>query len=123
MSITNEPLNDITKLDVSPLESQILAQYQHLANQLQTLDQHIQRLTKTTRLVGDDQSADKLLDNYRNLEMKIGLVYNLFKGAVYLLFLQNEEDPYEERVQREEVEDDDKGEQHQEQAQNDEQLT
>lgn len=84
-------MSDISKLDVSPLESQILSQYQLLASQLHHLDQEIQKLTKTTRLV-DDQSADKLLDNYRNLEMKIGLVYNLFKGAVYLLFLQNEED-------------------------------
>jgi DASH complex subunit DAD3 len=28
----------------------------------------------------------------RNLEVKIGLVYTLFKGAVYSLFLQHEED-------------------------------
>lgn len=83
---------DLTKMELAPTESQILSQYQLLASQLRHLDQEIQKLTRTTRLVGDEQSADKLLDNYRNLEMKIGLVYNLFKGAVYLLFLQNEED-------------------------------
>lgn len=89
---------------LSETESQILAQYQLLAVQLNTLNNEIKQLNSGEILVAENasseqeevidkhNSADHLLDSLRNLEMKIGLVYTLFKGAVYSLFLQYEED-------------------------------
>lgn len=93
---------------LSPIEAQILSQYQLLAVQLNTLSNEVKQLNSSTNqnnhTLGKSSSsedggemissgsADKLLDNLRNLEMKIGLVYTLFKGAVYSLFLQYEED-------------------------------
>lgn len=86
---------DYTKAtSLLPVEAQILSQYQLLATQLKTLNNEIHNLNTSPKQLAsqDSNSAEKLLDNLRNLEMKIGLVYTLFKGAVYLLFLQNEED-------------------------------
>lgn len=100
---------DYTKSTLlSPIEAQILSQYQLLAVQLNTLSSEVKQLNSTTNQnshplgkssssedgveATNSGSADKLLDNLRNLEMKIGLVYTLFKGAVYSLFLQYEED-------------------------------
>ncbi|CUM65380.1 uncharacterized protein PRCAT00003016001 [Priceomyces carsonii] len=86
---------------LTPLESEILTQYQRLAIQLNTLSREIRHLSTTNNeLIAEQGSDDKdtggeageLLDNLRNLEMKIGLVYTLFKGAVYSLFLDNEQD-------------------------------
>lgn len=102
-------VTDYTKSTLlSPIEGQILSQYQLLAVQLNTLSSEIKQLNSTTNQnhhtldkssssedgidATSSGSADKLLDNLRNLEMKIGLVYTLFKGAVYSLFLQYEED-------------------------------
>lgn len=100
---------DYTKSTLlSPIEAQILSQYQLLAVQLNTLSGEVKQLNSATNQnynqsgkssssedgveASNSGSADKLLDNLRNLEMKIGLVYTLFKGAVYSLFLQYEED-------------------------------
>ena len=89
---------------LSETESQILSQYQLLAIQLNTLNNEIKQLNSGEIVVAENasseqeevvdkhNSADHLLDSLRNLEMKIGLVYTLFKGAVYSLFLQYEED-------------------------------
>lgn len=99
---------DYTKSKLlSPLEAQVLNQYQRLALQLNKLSNEIKLLNTSqghynTGTGGssseenldyiNSQTSDQLLDNLRNLEMKIGLVYTLFKGAVYSLFLQYEED-------------------------------
>ncbi|ODV68204.1 hypothetical protein HYPBUDRAFT_108377 [Hyphopichia burtonii NRRL Y-1933] len=82
-----------------PLEAQILAQYQLLAVKLNTLSDEIRKLNhtnvKTTSENSLDQidgSATELAETLRGLELKIGLVYTLFKGAVYSLFLQGAEE-------------------------------
>jgi DASH complex subunit DAD3 len=86
---------------LEPLEARILTQYQLLATQLKTLANEVKLINTTaseTRSSDDSGAsdgpgtADQLLDNLRSLEMKIGLVYTLFRGAVYSLFLQHEED-------------------------------
>lgn len=86
---------------LDPLEASVLSQYQLLATQLKTLANEVKLFNSVevdTRNSNDPEmgetpgSADRLLDNLRNLEMKIGLVYTLFRGAVYSLFLQHEED-------------------------------
>lgn len=91
---------------LSPIEAEILSQYQLLALQLNTLAAEIKKLNSArdqnhlARNLSSDNdtengalgNADQLVDNLRSLEMKMGLVYTLFKGAVYSLFLQYEED-------------------------------
>ena len=76
---------------LQPLEAEVLTQYQHLAVQLNTLASEIKKLNASAAHETDQGDAEYLLDNLRNLEVKIGLVYTQFKGAVYLLFLQHEE--------------------------------
>ncbi|ODV81267.1 uncharacterized protein CANTADRAFT_47572 [Suhomyces tanzawaensis NRRL Y-17324] len=78
---------------LTPLEAQVLAQYRLLAKQLTELSLEIQQLTNK-RAQSDSQanggSAHQLSENMRNLEMKIGLIHTLFKGAVYTLFLEQD---------------------------------
>lgn len=92
------PPKDIYELNyansalLSPTEAQILSQYQLLARQLNALSAEIKHLNSSHKADASGANADDLLDSMRNLEVKIGLVYTLFKGAVYSLFLQHEED-------------------------------
>ncbi|KAL7666770.1 DASH complex subunit DAD3 [[Candida] zeylanoides] len=92
------PPKDIYELNysnsalLSPTEAQILSQYQLLATQLNALSAEIRHLNSSHKADASGANADDLLDSMRNLEVKIGLVYTLFKGAVYSLFLQHEED-------------------------------
>lgn len=97
--------------DLSLLEKQVLLQYQALATKLNLLSDEIAKLNKHLPLANQialDPTvglADGLLTNMRNLERKIGLVYTLFRTAVYSLLLQNQENrEKEENVEREEVE-------------------
>lgn len=97
--IYNIEYDKVASLD--PLEARVLTQYQVLATQLKTLASELKQFNSTASETrsSDDLAvsdtpglADQLLDNFRSLEMKIGLVYTLFRGAVYSLFLQHEED-------------------------------
>lgn len=72
------------------IEKEILVQYQQLAVKLYKLSDEIAGLNKKLSLEGS-VPADALLGNMRNLERKIGLVYTLFKTAVYLMQIQNQE--------------------------------
>ncbi|ABN67543.1 predicted protein [Scheffersomyces stipitis CBS 6054] len=109
---------------LSPLESQVLTQYQFLNSQLITLNNEISKLTHKSKPEDTDEDTEEwsqtrstgvghlLLDNLRNLEMKIGLIHTLFKGAVYALFLEQDnadlgkqEDEDEEQEEEEEQED------------------
>lgn len=90
---------------LSALESAILAQYQGLATRLKTLASEIQILTETKaealQNAADNESAgaaDALLQNLRDLEMKIGLVHTLFKAAVYSLFIATRGDQNQQEV-------------------------
>lgn len=97
---------------LSVLESDILTQYQGLATRLKTLAQEIQILTDTkaeTAEAGKTSTsagaADALLQNLRDLEMKIGLVHTLFKAAVYSLFMATRGDHNQQDVDLEEEDD------------------
>mgnify|MGYP001032826835 CR=1 FL=1 len=70
---------------VTPLQGQVLHQYQLLAVQLNTLNVEIDNLISSTFSLTDTN----LLDNLRNLEIKINLIHTLFKSAVYSLFTDN----------------------------------
>lgn len=84
---------------VSSLEAQVLTQYQFLATQLNVLAGEIGHLTQKSSQVQANQdqggdsgngSAHTLAESLRNLERKIGLIHTLFKGAVYTLFLEQD---------------------------------
>lgn len=65
---------------VSPLEYQTLQEYAKLLNLLRHLLDQIYKLKNL--------NSQQLLDNLRILETKLTLVFTLFKGSVYSLFLQ-----------------------------------
>lgn len=67
---------------LTELETKVLIQYQGLAKRLAHLARLIQKLI--------DTPSAKLLENLQVIESKISLVFTLFKGAVYSLFLQQE---------------------------------
>jgi len=67
---------------LTELETKVLIQYQNLAKRLNHLSQMINRLINLP--------SAKLLENLQVIERKISLVFTLFKGAVYSLFLQTE---------------------------------
>lgn len=72
---------------LSELEGKVLTQYQQLAIKLKVLAEEIRRLNVASE--NDvDGLATQLAQNLRGLESKLGLVYTLFRGAVYTLILQ-----------------------------------
>lgn len=95
------------QLELLPLERQVLAQYQNLAIKLNTLSDEIAKLNKDlppAHQIPIDPStgaASALLGNMRDLERKIGLVYTLFRTAVYSLLLQNQETQEKSEVEEE----------------------
>lgn len=86
-----------SKNEFLALEKQVLTQYQLLAVKLNTLAEEIAKLNRHlpsgAQLALDPATglADSLLRNVHNLERKVGLVYTLFRTAVYTLLLQNQE--------------------------------
>lgn len=76
-----------------PLEAQVLFQYQQLAVKLYSLSEELAKMNKSIVDAQDVPSgqADALLTNMRGLERKVGLVYTLFRTAVYSLLLENEQ--------------------------------
>ncbi|CCH46505.1 hypothetical protein BN7_6098 [Wickerhamomyces ciferrii] len=74
---------------LTKLETDLLIQYQNLARRLHQLSEIINKLVNVP--------SAKLLENLEDIENKMALVFTLFKGAVYSLFLQQEgaqnEDP------------------------------
>lgn len=78
---------------LTELETKVLIQYQNLAKRLNHLAQVINKLI--------DQPSTKLLENLQLIESKISLVFTLFKGAVYSLFLQQEGMESNEQQQQE----------------------
>lgn len=85
------------------LESQILTQYQQLAIKLNKLADEIRRLNNTKTSIGNnngssndndkdsiDNSATLLVENLRDLESKLGLVYTFFQSSIYSMLMQRE---------------------------------
>lgn len=90
--------------DLLLLEKELLLQYQLLVVKLNKLASEIASLNRQkTASEGAAVPADALLGNMRNLERKIGLVYTLFKTAVYLMQLRNQELEELERDRPEEL--------------------
>lgn len=62
---------------MSPKEQRVIAEYQKLVNNLQTLNTRITRLAQTP--------TSQVLDNLRVVERKTGLVFTLFKSSVWAI--------------------------------------
>lgn len=80
---------------LTTLEASVLTEYQILAKNLNSLNEQISNL--------NEKPSAELLENLRVLETKMALVFTLFKGAVYSLFLPqslaaNQEDILEENT-------------------------
>lgn len=74
---------DYTKsTQLTDIELQILQQYQALARRLADLSETIAKISQNP--------TQELLENVREIEGKISLVYTLFNAAVYSLFLQRD---------------------------------
>ncbi|KAK6201487.1 DASH complex subunit Dad3-domain-containing protein [Scheffersomyces amazonensis] len=102
-------LSSISSSGLLPVEFEILQQYQFLNSQLITLNNEITRLTsKSTSikasLASNPESGNShvLLENLRNIEVKIGLIHTLFKGAVYTLFLDQDNDVEDQEFEQQE---------------------
>lgn len=66
----------------SKLEVELLQEYQRLAILLKNLSTEIETICR--------YKTSDLMENLAELETKISLVFTLYKGAVYSLFLQQE---------------------------------
>lgn len=76
------------------LEQQVLDEYRQLANKLYALSNELALMNRSISEPSSAESsgdADALLTNMRGVERKMGLVYTLFKTAVYSLVLQSQE--------------------------------
>ncbi|RKP29446.1 DASH complex, subunit Dad3 [Metschnikowia bicuspidata] len=76
------------------LEQQVLDEYRQLANKLYALSNELALMNRSISEPSAAEScgdADALLTNMRGVERKMGLVYTLFKTAVYSLVLQSQE--------------------------------
>lgn len=62
---------------MTPKEQSVIAEYQKLVNNLQTLNTRITRLAQTP--------TSQVLDNLRVVERKTGLVFTLFKSSVWAI--------------------------------------
>lgn len=94
--MTPDPLkiDFASQTDLSPLEREVLTQYQGLATKLTKLSDDVKKIYQGELDRGAAEcltgQAHSLLQNMRGLERKFGLVYTQFRTAVYALQIQNE---------------------------------
>ncbi|SCW00539.1 LAFE_0C06414g1_1 [Lachancea fermentati] len=70
--------------DLSHLQKSVLEKYTHLAKSLHSLDNTIKQLNANKH----EESPEQVLQQLREIEVKIALAGTLFKGSVYSLVLQ-----------------------------------
>ncbi|TLS25026.1 hypothetical protein PpBr36_07471 [Pyricularia pennisetigena] len=68
--------------EVSPLEQEILDEYERLAENMKTLASTLDHLASAPPI--------EILDGLRDLERKTSLVFTLLKASVYSIVLQQE---------------------------------
>ncbi|KAM3079586.1 hypothetical protein ACMFMG_006001 [Clarireedia jacksonii] len=71
-----------TNEDLSPIEQDLLDEYERLAENMRTLALKLEQLS--------DAPAAEILDSLRQLERKTSLVFTLLKASVYSIVLQQE---------------------------------
>ncbi|KOS22105.1 DASH complex subunit dad3 [Escovopsis weberi] len=80
----DQPKSLLASEDVSPLEQEVLDEYERLANNMKTLATMLDDLASNPT-VG-------ILDGLRELERKTSLAFTLLKASVYSIVLQQEID-------------------------------
>lgn len=75
---------------LTSLQASVLKKYERLSESLQNLDNSIKALNQNKS--DDNVSTDELLQQMRNIELKIGLIGTLLKGSVYSYILQRRND-------------------------------
>lgn len=76
-----------THTQMAPLQATVLEKYQRLAESLRTLDSAVKELNRNKK-DPEQVSAEEVLEEMRDIEVKIGLIGTLLKGSVYSLILQ-----------------------------------
>ena len=80
----------------SPLQQEVLDKYKQLSLDLKALDETIKELNYSQHRQQHSQqetvSPDEILQEMRDIEVKIGLVGTLLKGSVYSLILQRKQE-------------------------------
>ncbi|QHS71790.1 Dad3p [Saccharomyces paradoxus] len=81
---------------LSPLQQEVLNKYKQLSLDLKALDETIKQLNHSQHRQQHTQqetvSPDEILQEMRDIEVKIGLVGTLLKGSVYSLILQRKQE-------------------------------
>ncbi|KAF9877698.1 DASH complex subunit Dad3 [Colletotrichum karsti] len=70
--------------ELTPLEGEVLEEYEKLADNMKKLAQTLEDLSSSP--------STEILDGLRELERKTSLVYTLLKASVYSIVLQQEMD-------------------------------
>lgn len=82
--------------NLSPLQQEVLDKYKQLSLDLKALDETIKELKYSQHRQQHSQqetvSPDEILQEMRDIEVKIGLVGTLLKGSVYSLILQRKQE-------------------------------
>ena len=82
--------------NLSPLQQEVLDKYKQLSLDLKALDETIKELNYSQHRQQHSQqetvSPDEILQEMRDIEVKIGLVGTLLKGSVYSLILQTKQE-------------------------------
>lgn len=82
--------------ELTPLQQNVLERYKKLAQMLHSLDETFKQFNTTQK---ENVSAEGVLQQIREIEIKIGLVGTLLKGSVYSLVLQRRQEVREKSVE------------------------
>ncbi|CDO95809.1 unnamed protein product [Kluyveromyces dobzhanskii CBS 2104] len=72
--------------ELSPLQRNVLDKYRFLAESLQQLETTLSDLNNTH----EDSKPEEILQEMREIEVKISLVSTLLKGSLYSLVIQRQ---------------------------------
>lgn len=74
--------------ELSPLQQNVLDRYSRLATSLHSLDDSLKFINASD----SDVSPEEVINQMREIEVKIGLVGTLLKGSVYSFILQQRQE-------------------------------
>lgn len=81
--------------ELTPLQQNVLDRYRRLARALHSLDETFKQFNASN---SDSITAESVLSQIREIEVKIGLVGTLLKGSVYSLVLQRKQEEEAKRL-------------------------
>ncbi|CCE65016.1 hypothetical protein TPHA_0J01950 [Tetrapisispora phaffii CBS 4417] len=81
--------------ELSPLQQDVLDRYSKLANILHSLDDTLNEIN--TSSTESRTSPEEVINEMREIEIKIGLVGTLLKGSVYSFILQQKKQKQEQQ--------------------------